>query len=100
MGQKKDDIVALDATSHISKHDVAVDAPSRQNVINTQGLTQKRRANKNTISAIDSKSSNEVNNNDLYPDEEETTAETDVFDDFNVSEDVQKNLDATQLYLG
>ncbi|HCF79408.1 MAG TPA: RNA polymerase sigma factor RpoS [Glaciecola sp.] len=100
MGQKKDDIVASDATSHISKHDAAVDAPSRQNVINTQGLTQKRRANKNTISAIDSKSSNEVNNNDLYPDEEETTAETDVFDDFNVSEDVQKNLDATQLYLG
>ena len=100
MGQKKDDIVASDATSHISKHDAAVDAPSRQNVINTQGLTQKRRANKNTISVIDSKSSNEVNNNDLYPDEEETTAETDVFDDFNVSEDVQKNLDATQLYLG
>ncbi len=100
MGQKKDDSVALDAASHISKHDAAVDAPSRQNVINTQGLTQKRRANKNTISAIDSKSSNEVNNNDLYPDEEETTAETDVFDDFNVSEDVQKNLDATQLYLG
>ena len=100
MGQKKDDIVALDAASHISKHDAAVDAPSRQNVINTQGLTQKRRANKNTISAIDSKSSNEVNNNDLYPDEEEATVETDVFDDFNVSEDVQKNLDATQLYLG
>ena len=63
-------------------------------------MTQKRRANKNTISAIDSKSSNEVNNNDLYPDEEEASVEIDVFDDFNVSEDVQKNLDATQLYLG
>ena len=88
MGQKKDETVALGAAPHLSKHDGAVNAPSRNNVINTQGITQKRRANKNTISAIDNNSSTEVNNNDLYPYEEEATAETDVFDDFNVAEDV------------
>lgn len=100
MGQKKDDIAALDATPLISKHDAAMDAPSRENLIKTQGLTKKRRANKNTISAIANESSTELNNNALYPDEQEAEVETDVFDDFNVAEDVQKNLDATQLYLG